>query len=246
MSRINFLFFLLFLPLALHLAGQNQALPYAAKRLPDGNFELNGAIVRSTAGELALPCRFVIEEGALEVILGKPDGRMHEALLCTEIPAVQVQTMLYLLGAENGFRQPDDNGRGQGDLIDLFIEYTSAKGEQLREPLENWIVDTRTGKNLVSCGWVFVGSTVRNGIFQADAEGNIVINYSIGATVLDSPDPNSDDDTIHIVDASKAQPPADSTIFLIMKIRNKGAMKAPNAVNPKNIPEREEKESKEF
>jgi hypothetical protein len=207
------------------LYGQGGQLPYGAKRLPGGNFELNGAILRAAERELALPCRFVLQEGALEVILGKPDGRMHEALLCTEIPAVQVQTMLYLLNAENGFRLPSDKGR-QGDLIDLFIEYKNPQGGLEREPLENWIVDTRTGKNLIPLGWVFVGSTVRNGVFQADAEGNVVINYSVGATILDSPDPDSLDDTIHIVDAVKAQPPPETTVFLIMKVRGERAKQA--------------------
>ena len=217
MTHRLFQFILLLLPLLL-LRGQEVPLPYGAKRLPDGNLELNGAIVRTATLELALPCRFVLKEGALEVILGKPDGRMHEALLCTDIPAVQVQTMLYLLGAENGFRQPNGNGR-QGDLIDLFIEWKDAQGKLFREPVENWIVDTRTGKNLIPQGWVFVGSAVRDGAFQADTEGNIVINYSIGATVLDSPDAASDDDTIHIVDAGKAQPAPDIAVFLIMKPR---------------------------
>jgi hypothetical protein len=219
MMRFAFQLILLLLP-ALLLRGQDARLPYGVKRLPDGNLELNGAIVRTAARELALPCRFVLKEGALEVILGKPDGRMHEALLCTEIAAVQVQTMLYLLGAENGFRLPGEKGR-QGDLIDLFIEWKDAQGKLVREPVENWIVDTRTGKNLEPHGWVFVGSSVKNGAFQADAEGNVVINYSVGSTVLDSPDPGSDDDTIHIVDASKAQPPPETAIFLVMKPRNK-------------------------
>ncbi len=221
MTRFPFQLILL-LPamLTLPLSGQDLPLPYGARRLPDGNLELNGAILRTAARELALPCRFVLKEGALEVILGKPDGRMHEALLCTDIPAVQVQTMLYLLGAENGFRLPGGKGR-QGDLIDLFVEWQEPQGITQREPVENWIVDTRTGKNLIPQGWVFVGSSVRNGTFQADAEGNIIINYSIGGTVLDSPDPGSDDDTIHIVDASKAQPPSETAIFLIMKTREK-------------------------
>lgn len=220
MNKLSGHFFLMILLLFLPLSGQEQRLPYGVKRLPDGNLELNGAILRTTERELVLPCRFVLKEGALEVILGKPDGRLHEALLCSEIPAIQVQTMLYLLGAENGFRLNDGKNK-QGDLIDLFIEWQDPQGKTHREAVENWIVDTRTGKNLLPQGWVFVGSTLQNGVFQADAEGNIVINYSIGASVLDSPDPASDDDTIHIVDAGKAQSAPETPVFLIMKPQSK-------------------------
>ncbi|NMA43346.1 MAG: hypothetical protein GX946_08175 [Oligosphaeraceae bacterium] len=193
-------------------------LPYGAKILPGGDLEVNGAIVRRQAREIALPCRFVLAEGALEVIVSKPDGRMHETLLCTDIAAVQVQALLYLLGAENGSRLPEQ-GR-QGDLIDLFIEWQDDEGKPQRQPVEYWIIDTQTGKNLKQEGWVFVGSTVHNGAFLADLEGNIVINYSVGSTVLDSPNPAAmDDDTLHVVDARKKQPQEQNKPMLVLKPR---------------------------
>ena len=47
-------------------------------------------------------------------------------------------------------------------------------------------------------------------------EGNIVINWSQGATVLDSPDPQSEDDTLHSVNATKPQP---ADIMVVIKPR---------------------------
>jgi len=217
MNTVNFLWVLCVLYCGV-LFGQEASLPYGARLLPNGDFELNGTILRKQAREIALPCRFVLSEGALEVIVAKPDGRMHETLLCTDIAAVQVQAMLYLLGAENGSRLPEQ-GR-QGDIIDLFVEWQDDKGQTQRQRIEYWIMDTRSGKNLEPAGWVFVGSTLRNGVFQADYEGNVVINYSVGATVLDSPDPAArDDDTLHVVDARKKQPQEQHKPMLILKPR---------------------------
>ena len=74
--RFAFQLILLLLP-ALLLRGQDARLPYGVKRLPDGNLELNGAIARTAARELALPCRFVLKEGALKSSwqAGWPDAR---------------------------------------------------------------------------------------------------------------------------------------------------------------------------
>ncbi|NLF92835.1 MAG: hypothetical protein GX564_03020 [Oligosphaeraceae bacterium] len=202
----------------LGLAAAETALPFGAARLENGDISFAGMVVRTTAGELALPCRFVLPEGALEVIVCRPDGRMHETLLCSDVRAVHVQALLYLLGASNGSRLPGE-GVQQGDLCDLWLEWQDAQGRQLREPVEEWILDTRTGQNLRPAGWVFVGSTVKDGVFAADAEGNIVINYSVGATVLDSTDPGSVEDTIHIVDAEKSRPPQDAAVTLVIRPR---------------------------
>ncbi len=204
----------------LGLAAAEPRLPFAAKCLENGDIAFAGAVVRVAAKELALPCKFVLTEGALEVIVCRPDGRMHETLLCCEVLAVQVQAMLYLLGAENGARLSGGQEK-QGDLCDLFIEWQDEQGKQWREPLEKWLIDTRTGNNLQATGWVFVGSSVQDGVFAADAEGNIVVNYSVGATVLDSSDPGSVEDTIHIVDGSKSRPPAGTAVVLVIKPREK-------------------------
>lgn len=214
---INILFLLYFIL----LANAAEKLPYGAKLLDNGDVELNGAILRRAERELLIPCNFVLQSGPLEVIIAKPDGRMHETLLSTKIPAVQIQMLLYLLGAENGYRLSEQNKK-QGDIIDLYIEYKDAETAEItREALENWIFDTRTNKTLERIGWVFVGSTVRNGIFQADAEGNVVINYSVGSTVLDSPDPQSLDDTIHTVNEIKKQPGEEQEVFVVFKPRKK-------------------------
>lgn len=192
-------------------------LPYGARRLPDGNLEVGACLVRTAAGELVFPGRFVLTSGALEVIVALPHGRLHEALLVTEVHAVQIQALLYLLGAENGFRLAT-TGKKQGDRIDILIEWQDAAGQSRRDPVENWISDTRTGKNLLPQGWIFVGSPLRDGHFTADLEGNVVINYSVGSTVLDTPEARADtDDTLHIVDSSKEFPVEGAQVQIVFK-----------------------------
>ncbi len=202
------------------LAQQAGKLPAGVKRLDDGNLQVGEIIVRVAKGELAFPARFELQEGALEVIIAKPNGRLHETLLVTPCSALQIQTLLYLLHADNGARQPAKFGR-RGDIVDIDIEWTDDDGKKLREPIESWIIDNRTKKPMTRIGWVFVGSDVRNGVFQADSEGNVVINWSSGATVLDSADPESESDMLHCINTQKPQPKKHPTVTVVFKPRSK-------------------------
>ena len=188
-------------------------MPAGVKKMPDGTLLVAGITIRPEAKELAFPAEFNLSAGPLEVIIAQPHGRVHEALLVTKISALQVQAMLYALGAKNGNRLPGQ-ATEQGTLVDIFIEWKDAEGKPRRRPVEEWMIDRRTEKPPVQQGWTFVGSVVKEGRFLADAEGNLVLNYSAGSTVLDIPDKDSlEDDTLHTVNADAAQPDDITVVF---------------------------------
>ena len=200
---------LLFLALLIRAAD----LPAGVKKMPDGTLLVAGITIRPEAKELAFPAEFNLESGALEVIIAQPHGRVHEALLVTKISALQIQAMLYAIGAKNGARLPNQ-ATPQGTLVDIFIEWKDEKGALQRKPVENWMLDRRTEKPAVPQGWAFVGSVVKEGRFLADAEGNVVLNYSVGSTILDLPDKESlEDDTLHTVNTDLKQPEDITVVF---------------------------------
>lgn len=206
---------------AMAFAGQpapSPALPLGAELLANGDLKVGEIVVRRQARELAFPATFILTAGALEAIVVHPHGRLHEALLCTEVKALQVQAMLYLLGAENGPRRDSALGR-RGDLVDMDIEWTDAAGKARRDPVETWIRDNRRGGPMTRIGWVFVGSRVKDGNFLADGEGNVAINYAIGESILVTPDEQGEDDTIHSVNSDQVQPAADSVVTVVLKPR---------------------------
>ncbi|MBN2450694.1 MAG: hypothetical protein JXR77_09910 [Lentisphaeria bacterium] len=161
-----------------------------------------------------------LAEGVLEVIVATPKGRLHEALFKADVSPLKLQAVLYTLDLDNGPRLAGQDAR-RGDLVDIDIEYRDAEGKTVREPVENWIVDTASGKPMVRTGWVFTGSVMRDGAFLAEEEGNICINYSVGSTILDSPDPRSVDDTIHTVNGGRADPPVGTPVTIILTPRPK-------------------------
>jgi len=189
------------------------------ERLPNGDMKLGTLVLSPTTRELSFPAKFVLGRGVLEVVVATPTGRLHETLLVADVSPLQIQSLLYVLHYNNGPRLTDSTGR-PGDLIDIFIEWITAEGKTVREPVEKWMLDLRTGQAMIPKGWVFVGSTIREGKFLADLEGNVVINYSVGSTILDIPDAQGTDDTIFEVNADKKQPKKGAAVRLIFAPHN--------------------------
>jgi hypothetical protein len=190
------------------------------RHLPNGDVEVGKLHLHRKERCISFPVEFVENVTVLEVVVATPEGRLHEALLSADVSPLQLQAMLYLLGLENGARIGDKNVR-QGDLVDLDVEWTGADGVPHREPMEDWITDSRTKLPMKRIGWVFVGSGIKNGSFLADAEGNICLCYSIGSTILDIPDPAGADDTVFTLNEHKKLPPKTAKVRLILSPRPK-------------------------
>ena len=189
------------------------------KRLANGDLVLGEIRLHRRERELSFPGAVNQLAGTLEVLISTPSGRLHEALLRTTAKPLHLQTMLYLLGLRNGRRLAGPEGR-QGDIVDIDIEWKRTTGEVVREPVEAWILDQRTGEKAERYGWVFVGSAVSDGVFLADATGNVAVTYSVSDTVLDVPDRAGEDDTLFVANSSKRDPGLDASVRIIVTPRS--------------------------
>lgn len=187
-------------------AGTAPAAPAEVKMQPNGDIILGEITLHRTENRLSFPANVELDSGPLEMLIATPEGRIHETLLVTHVKALHLQTLLYLLGIGDGPRIPDDKGR-QGQLVDIDIEWTDTDGKKKTEPVERWVANTGTGKEMVRRGWVFTGSKVVGDQLQADIEGNLVLVYSVGQTVLDIPDSEGEDDTIFEVNPERRNRP---------------------------------------
>ncbi|MFA4945692.1 MAG: YdjY domain-containing protein, partial [Lentisphaeria bacterium] len=194
------------------------ASPDLPERLPNGDIRLGGITLHRETREISFPANLQLAFGTLEVLIARrPEGRLHETLLATDARPIHLQTLLILLGLTNGSRLATGGSQPQGDLLDINVEWQKPDGTLVREPVENWVRDNRTNAPMKRLGWAFVGTTFTT--YQdadgtavttpdADAEGNLVLTYSSGSTILDSPDPASDDDTLFTVNDGKLPIPA--------------------------------------
>ncbi len=208
--------------------------------LPNGDIRLGCITLHRQDRRISFPATVVMAAdtaaqsergGIIDVLIAHSKGRLYEAVFSTEAVPSQIQAMLILLGLNNGARLAKD-GQKQGDLVDIDVEWMRKDGMTVVEPVENFLQDTRTKKSMARAGWVFTGTTVQEGMANADAEGNVVLSWSCGATILDTPDPAGERTNLFVVNPEHAQPPVKTPVRLIMTPHKKAAAPAVRTVPP--------------
>ena len=184
-------------------------------RLPNGDIRLGHVTVHRERREISFPAKVNLASGNLDLAISTDVGRLYESLLRTDVQPLHLQTLMYLLRLKNGPRFKREDGK-QGDLLDIELEYADGEGNTVREPIEQWMCDERTGKPMTRYGWVFVGSDIRDGSFLAEVEGNVVVTYSCGATVLDIPDEGGNKAWTFYVNPEKSEPGKDADVRVIL------------------------------
>lgn len=190
------------------------------ERLPNGDVRLGAITLHRERRQISFAASVAMAAGPAEVLIATPEGRLHESLLKADARPLHLQVLLYLLDQNNGLRVPvRERATRQGDLLDIDLEWTTADGKTVTAPVEHFIRDNRTGKPMARQGWVFVGTVVREGVPLADLEGNLVLLWSQGNTVLDCPDPQADDDTLFSVNDERKELPAGQAVRVLITPR---------------------------
>lgn len=190
-------------------------------RLPNGDIRLGEYTLHTKLKEVSFKGFLNPPDlGTLEILIVSPPplGRSHEGLIVTDASPFQMEAMLYLLGAKNDTKREIEGKKG--DLIDIDVEWKDENGVLHREPVENWVMDERTGQPMVRQGFYFTGSSFYNNIYQAEGNGNLCLLYTnTTATVLVSPDKDSDRDILYVTNPAKLQPGPYREVRVILSIR---------------------------
>ena len=160
------------------------------------------------------------KQGDLEILIASKtySGRLHETLIVTEASSYQLEALLLAMGADNTIKRDIPNKRGS--LVNIDLEWKDDSGLIHREPIEQWVLDQRTGKPMQRKGFYFVGSNFHKGIYQAEGSGNLCLLYSnTPATVLDCADRDSDSDIIYVTNPAKTGPGAYRNVRVIISLR---------------------------
>ncbi len=166
--------------------------------LKDGNIAIGKIKIDRVEKEVIFDATVSVVDTPIEVLIATPRGRTYESFLSADVDPMNLQLALVLTGAVNGARKPPaegDKGPKMGDVFDVDV---IAKGE--RKPIEAYLVDSKNGKPIPREGWVFVGSKYNyGGKCLARDQGNVILSWSFGNTILDNPSDNGDtDDNINV------------------------------------------------
>jgi len=183
----------------------------------------------SKTREIRFPAAVNMTQDLLEFIIVHQNGKVHESLLKTAISATDLNVAFSLLRYKPSpelYVEPaaPDDPAVKFPAVDaevrkaarIHIEVEWKDGEKLRKvPLNEWVQHAVTGTTMPAGPWVYGGSEISGGRFQAEATGDIAAIYLSRSALINYPGKDNTDDTVWFV-YPKRVPPIDSPVTVII------------------------------
>lgn len=177
----------------------------------------------------------VLREGLLELLACSPNTREHESILTIKARPRDIYQAMGLIGLEPGkpvrFDEADKKPLPPtGEKLHLSVRYRKNDNDVV-VAVEDWLLDTGTGKRPDSLKWVFAGArTLEDGRFAADDEGTIVCVVDFDTALIAVGSVHSADNDQLWLGANTAEiPPIGTRCTLLIK---KAEYKRPAVIPP--------------
>lgn len=183
----------------------------------------------SKTREIRFPATINMTQDLLEFIIVHNNGKVHESLLKTGISATDLNVAFTLLRYKPSpelYVEPSapDNPTVKFPAVEdevkkaarIHIEVEWKDGEKLRKvPINEWVQHAVTGTTMPAEPWVYGGSEISGGRFQAEVTGDIAAIYLSRSALINYPGKDNTDDTVWFV-YPKRVPPVDSPVTVII------------------------------
>lgn len=165
---------------------------------------------------MSFPAKVNARDGLMEFALVTTKGKVHEALLATEVSPLHLQMAALLLGWA-----PRQEAGAKAVPVTIVVEWAT-NGPSKQVPLEDLVALARetpqgtTGTTLARGPWAYQGSVIEAGGFAAERDGSIIALISDPAALAGNPRPGSEDDTLHVANTA-ALPPAAAPVTITIR-----------------------------
>lgn len=196
---------------ALEPAAEKAAEPVkpSVKKLDGTRYQTGGVIFDQKTREIRFPAVVNMTEGLLEFLIVHKNGKVHEALLATEISPIHLNlafTLLRYPPSRELYPLPNETGDVSDKFPDVPPEIKAAArvsidaewkdGDRIRRlPVNEWIQHEVKSTSMPAGPWVYGGSDFTNGKYAPETTGDITSIFMSVASVLYYPgvDYNNDD-----------------------------------------------------
>jgi hypothetical protein len=181
------------------------------KELDADRMQIGEVIFNKKTREIRFPAAVNMAGGELlEFALVHTNGKVHESLLVTEVPAMQINIAFKLLRypassefyaivekdgtMSNEFPKVADDVK-TASRIDIGLEWLE-EGKPRTAKLNDWISHGTTGEQMPAADpWVYGGSGIHQGKFIADTTGDYIAIFLSNAALINfsGKDNNSDE-----------------------------------------------------
>jgi len=201
----------------------------AVEKLEGGRYRVGEVNFDPATREIRIPAVVNMTGGLLEFLLVHKDGKIHESLFRSDVNPTHLNLAFALLryqpSAELYAEIDPETGHSTGELPQVAEEVKAASrvnikvewndnGQTKTSPVNEWISDLTTEKQMPSGPWVYGGSVMDGGRFVPEATGDIVaILLTNSAMILYPGADNSNDEVWQPY--TKRVPPIDTKVTLI-------------------------------
>jgi hypothetical protein len=178
-------------------------------RVSDTLLKLGKIELDTRERSISFPAKLNMTKGNLEYLLVADYGKVHEALLSTEVQPFFLNVVMLLMKyekVENFFPDlpPESKKEPKAVLNDsnsfeCKLSWTGQNGEAQTALLTEWLQNELTKKSVPRTRWGYTCSTVDDkGVFEPQIRGSIIAVYRDPSSMINSPLDGNDNDEIWV------------------------------------------------
>ncbi len=181
----------------------------SVKKIDETRYQIGEVTFDQKTREIRFPARVNMVEGLLEFLVVHQNGKVHEALLSTEISPTHLNlafTLLRYPPSRELYPLPSATGGASGNYPEVApdikaaarvnVELEWSEGEKTKRlPVNECIQHAVKTTAMPASPWVYGGSNIDHGKFAAETTGDIIDIFTSPAAILNYPgDDHSNDD----------------------------------------------------
>jgi hypothetical protein len=211
------------------LPGFDQTTQPTIEKLDATHFRIGEVTFDRLTREIRVPAEVNMTERILEFLLVHKDGKIHESLFKTSINASHLNLAFTLLrfkpsrelyvvydpntGQNTGKSAEVSDAVKAAAKVNIKVEWND-NGQMKTCPVNQWITDSSTGKQMPSGPWVYGGSEIENGRFVPESSGDLVAILLTNSALVLYPGINNQNDEVWLP-SPKCVPPLETPVTLI-------------------------------
>ncbi|MEN9974092.1 MAG: hypothetical protein RLZZ282_98, partial [Verrucomicrobiota bacterium] len=168
------------------------------KKLDESRYQIGEIIMDQKSREIRFPAKVNITEGLVEYLVCLQQGRIHEALLITEIAPIHLRiafTLLRFPASNELFSTLDETGHMTGIYPDVPLPVQAGariaidvewndNGTTQRKPINEWVQQSAKNTDMMVGPWLYTGSEIVEGKFIPACTGDLAaITVNPGAMI---------------------------------------------------------------
>ncbi|MES2440384.1 MAG: YdjY domain-containing protein [Verrucomicrobiota bacterium] len=182
----------------------------SVKKLDDTRYQIGLVTFDEKTREIRFPTQVNMTEGLLEYLIVNQKGKLHEALLATEISPLHLNlafTLLRYPASRELYPLPNETGGlsskvpdvpaeiKAGARINIEVEWTD-NGKVRRNSINEWIQHGVKSSSMPAGPWVYGGSDFEGGKFLPETSGDVAAIFMAMSSLINYPGEDHDNDDV--------------------------------------------------